>query len=244
MSSTPICLVWRHLAFEGPGIFGDLLSARGWVVRVVDVAEPGDVSPGAEAADLLLIMGGPMGVHQRDQYPFLQAEIDLCAQRLAADRPTLGICLGAQVMAAALGARVYPAATREIGWFPLEPEGWTSGDKEAWGLTARTTTVLHWHGDTFDLPEGTQRLAASASTPNQGFRAGHNGYALQFHLEVPAAEIRLWTAKHQKRPEEGPSVQTAGEIEEGARYHGPDTAGNAAIFLHAYLSRLESEGHR
>lgn len=241
MHTIPTCLVWRHLAHEGPGLFGDLLTARGWDVRVVDVSSPGDVSPEAETAELLLVMGGPMGVYQVQDHPFLQAEIDICARRLSADRPTFGVCLGAQIMAAALGARVYPATAREVGWFAVEPEAWTAGDSEAWGLTARGTTVLHWHGDTFDLPDGALRLAGSAATPNQGFRAGRNGYALQFHLEVPAAEIRVWTAGHQKGVEEGRSVQTAREIEEGALRHGTEAAENAAIFLHAYLSRLEAE---
>ena len=241
MNPTPTCLVWRHKAHEGPGVFGDLLAARGWQVRIVDVAQPADVTPEAETADLLLIMGGPMGVYQTDVHPFLTAEIELCARRLVQDQPTIGICLGAQIMATALGARVFPAPQREIGWFPLEPEEWTAGDSEAWGLAARTATVLHWHGDTFDLPAGTLRLAGSAATHNQGFRAGRNGYALQFHLEVPSAEIRLWTTGLRPHPDQGDGVQTAEEIEAGALRHGPDSAGNAAIFLHAYLSRLEAE---
>jgi len=235
------CLVWRHVAHEGPGTFGDLLAARGCKVRVVDVGQPADIGPEAVSADLLLVLGGPVGVYDTEKHPFLLAEIDLCAARRAEDRPILGVCLGAQSMAAALGARVYPAATREVGWFPLEPEDWLLEDREAWGLTARTRTVLHWHGDTFDLPQGAQRLARSAVTENQGFRFGRNGYALQFHLEVPTPEIRLWTTGHRQRTGEGNSVQTAGEIEHGAIRHGPDTAGNAGIFLHTWLSRLEAE---
>ncbi len=241
MSPQPTCLVWQHMAHKGPGTFGELLAVRGWDVRVVDVTRAADVGPDAETADLLLILGGPMAVYQREGHPFLPAEIDLSARRLAEDRPTLGICLGAQVMAAALGARVHSGAPREIGWFPLEPEAWTGRDKEAWGFTARSSTVLHWHGDTFDLPDGARLLAGSAITPNQGFRFGRNGYALQFHLEVPAAEIRLWTAGHQKHADEGSSVQTTREIEDGALRHGPNAAANAGIFLHAYLSRLEAE---
>jgi GMP synthase (glutamine-hydrolysing) len=237
-------MVWQHMAHEGPGTFGELLAARGWDVRVIDVARAEDVGTDAETADLLLILGGPMAVYQAEDHPFLSAEIDLSARRLTGDLPTLGICLGAQVMAAALGARVRPGVSREIGWFPLAPETWTGRDSEAWGLTARSSTVLHWHGDTFDLPAGAHRLSGSAITPNQGFRFGRNGYALQFHLEVPAAEIRLWTAGHRKHQDEGDSVQTAREIEHGALHHGPDTAVNAGIFLHAYLSRLEAELER
>jgi GMP synthase (glutamine-hydrolysing) len=241
MPSPPTCLVWQHVPHEGPGVFGDLLAARGWQVTSAMVIAPEDVTPQAEQADLLLVLGGPMGVHQADRHPALRAEIDRCARRLAADRPTLGVCLGAQIMAAALGAAVQPMDRREIGWFPLEPEPWALEDREAWGLTARTRTVLHWHEDTFDLPDGARRLAGSAATPNQGFRWGRNGYALQFHLEVPAAEIRLWTSGHRKGADEGDSVQTAAEIVDGAQRHGPDTAGSAGIFLHAWLSRLEAE---
>jgi GMP synthase (glutamine-hydrolysing) len=210
-------------------------------VVTTDVTAPEDVSPEAGAVDLLFILGGPMSVHQPDRHPFLLAEIECCARRLAEDRPTLGVCLGAQVMAASLGAPVRPMDRREIGWFPLQPDPWTADDNEAWGLTARTRMVLHWHDDTFDLPDGAQRLAGSAVTPNQGFRWGRNGYALQFHLEVPAAEIRLWTRGHVKGDTEGDSVQTAREIEQGALLHGPTVAGNAGIFLNAWLSRLEAE---
>jgi len=241
MSSNPTCLVWRHVAHEGPGTFGDLLAARGWRVVVTDVAGPADVGPAAGDADLLIILGGPMSAVTPDDHPFLRTEIEQCAARLAADRPTLGICLGAQVMAAALGARVHPGTAREIGWFQLEPAPEAAGDSEAWGLTCRTRTVLHWHGDTFELPEGATRLAGTPLTPNQGFRHGRNGYALQFHIEVPPAEIRLWTAGHRPRPDEGPTVQVAAAIEEGARRHGPDAAANAGIFFHAWLARLEAE---
>jgi len=244
MRNIPTCLVWQHLPHEGPGVFGDLLRTRGWQLVTTEVTAPADISPEAEDADLLLILGGSMSVHETDRHPFLRAEIDCCTRRLALDRPTLGICLGAQVMAAALGARVRPMEQREIGWFPLQPEAWTARDSEAWGLTARTRTVLHWHDDTFDLPEGAKRLAGSAVTPNQGFRWGRNGYALQFHLEVPAAEIRLWTREHTRGKDEGDSVQVAREIEDGALRHGPDAAGNAGIFLNAWLSRLENEAGR
>lgn len=241
MRTKPTCMIWQHLGHEGPGVFGDLLRTRGWQVVTTEVTAPADISPEAEDADLLLILGGPMSVLPPGRHSFLRAEIDCCARRLAEDRPTLGVCLGAQVMAAALGAPVRAMERREIGWFPLQPDAWTTGDSETWGLTARTHTVLHWHGDTFDLPQGAKRLARSAVTANQGFRWERNGYALQFHLEVPAAEIRLWTRDHAKGANEGDSVQTARDIEEGALLHGPDTAANAGIFLNAWLSRLETE---
>lgn len=188
------CLAVRHVAFEDLGTLEPLLAERGFSIRVVD-APSGDLSlidPLAD--DLMVILGGPIGVYDEADYPFLGQELRLVERRLAAERPTLGICLGCQIMARALGARVYPnPAGREIGWSALQmtPEG------EASCLDALgDVQVLHWHGDTFDLPHGAVRLAATPQTPNQAFTWGMRALGLQFHIEVTDRGLENWYVGH------------------------------------------------
>lgn len=139
-------------------------------------------------------MGGPIGAYDRARYPFLVDELRLLERRLSRDLPTLGICLGAQLMASALEARVYPGPVKEIGWadVSLSPDGYES----ALAPLANQPSVLHWHGDTFDLPAQATRLAFSAHYENQAFRYGRNGLALQFHLEADPHRIEQWLVGH------------------------------------------------
>ena len=179
-----------------------------------------------------------MGVYEADSYVFLREEIEVAARRLHSDRPTLGICLGSQVMAAALGARVRRGPQEEIGWYPIELERAAESDAVARCLTAEDSTVLHWHGDTFDLPPGVEALARSHRYERQGFRSGRFGYAIQFHVEVPAGRIRLWTQGSARELAGTAGVQSAAEIEAGAALHGPAMARQAAAFLRSYLDLL------
>lgn len=134
------------------------------------------------------MLGGPIGAYESAAYPFLDREVALLEQRLPRDLPTLGICLGSQLMARALCARVFAGAVKEIGWGPvtLSPEGQTS----CLAPLAEGAGVLHWHGDTFDLPAGTGRLASTANYENQAFAYGKNGLGLQFHLEADPGQLR------------------------------------------------------
>src|SRR5690606_19806428 len=137
---------------------------------------------------LLVILGGPIGVYETQDYPFLQQEIDLLKVRLEQNLPTLGICLGAQLIAHALGADVYAGPHKEIGWSKL-----TLSQAKNNPLTAlNESKVLHWHGDTFDLPANAELLASSTLYSNQAFRVGNNILALQFHAEVAAASLEKW----------------------------------------------------
>ena len=147
--------------------------------------------PTIAAADLLIVLGGPFGAYETETYPFLAREIGILERRLALGRPTLGICLGAQLMAKALGARVFPGPVKEVGWgrIDLTAEGRASALKP---LSDDGAVVLHWHGDTFDLPDGATRLAANANYQNQAFSYDDRALALQFHLEADGAVLEKW----------------------------------------------------
>ena len=163
------CLALRHVAFEDLGILAAILRHRGFETQYLDVGvdrlEPAEV----EGADLLVVLGGPIGVYEDDTYPFLVNELVLISRRLSRLRPTLGICLGAQLMAKALGSKVAPGPVKEIGLAPVEltPVGRTSLLRHLEGLP-----VLHWHGDNFDLPPLCENLASTIHCPCQAFQKG------------------------------------------------------------------------
>ncbi|MDJ1159534.1 glutamine amidotransferase [Chelatococcus sp. SYSU_G07232] len=184
----------RHVAFEDLGTFADVAAARG--IAIVYREAGIDALPRTLAEDTALaVLGGPIGAYEEDRYPFLLDELRLIDAALAAGRPVLGICLGAQLLARALGARVYPGKAKEIGFAPvtLTP----AGEKSCLGqLAASGNVVLHWHGDTFDLPAGTERLAETPITPNQAFSRGPGVLGLQFHPELRAAELERWLIGH------------------------------------------------
>ena len=177
----------RHIAFEDVGALKPALDEAGYGLTYLEGGVD-DLAP-AETADLLIVLGAPIGVYEVEAYPFLVPELDLIRRRLAADRPTLGLCLGAQLMAQALGARVYPGLAKEIGWTRLSLVA--EELRELKGVA-----VLHWHGDTFDLPAGAKRLASTALTPNQAFSVGRNILALQFHAEAEARMFERWLIGH------------------------------------------------
>jgi GMP synthase (glutamine-hydrolysing) len=189
-------VVIRHLAFEDLGSLAPALAKHGYDVRYVEAGVDDVTALATEAPDLLVVLGGPIGVYETDIYPVLNDEIALVRSRLQAGLPTLGICLGAQLMAAALGARVYPGHGKEIGWSPVLPVGEVGDSHPLRPLFAAGVQVLHWHGDTFDIPEGATHLASSALYQNQAFSVGANALALQFHPEVQGRAIERWLIGH------------------------------------------------
>jgi GMP synthase (glutamine-hydrolysing) len=187
------CLAVRHVAFEDLGLLGPLVSARGYGVRYHDASvQPIDAET-LLAPDLLIVLGGPIGVYERDAYPFIAHEIAAIAARLQADKPMLGICLGAQMMAAALGSGVAPGPVKEIGWAPLTLTA--EGRASALGPLG-ATPVLHWHGDNCELPKGCTRLASTQHCPVQAFVRTPSQLALQFHLETEPARFESWLVGH------------------------------------------------
>jgi GMP synthase (glutamine-hydrolysing) len=193
--SSPRILILRHIPVEGPAALSPLMQARGFQARILDV-DSKTAWPGLESFEAMIILGGPQSVYAKGRWPEMAVEQDLVAAAHKAGKPMLGICLGAQMLAQALGGRAYfNPRGKELGWaeVTLSPGAGQSGPLA--GLP-QSFPALHWHGDTFDLPPGSQHLASSALTPNQGFVLGKS-WALQFHLEVEAEDIRAWVAEYQ-----------------------------------------------
>lgn len=181
----------QHLAFEDLGAWEDVLYEQGLRVRYFEAGVE-NLEKAFAHEGLVIILGGPIGVYETTDYPFLQQEIDLLKVRLEKKLPTIGICLGAQLIAHALGAKVYAGHTKEIGWSRL-----SLADAAHNPLAALANTpVLHWHGDTFDLPAQAELLASSDLYPNQAFRVGPHILALQFHAEVAADSLEKWLIGH------------------------------------------------
>jgi GMP synthase (glutamine-hydrolysing) len=183
----------RHVHFEDLGVFGPVLERRGYHVAYLDVGIDRVAADVVDQADLLVVLGGPIGAYEDDLYPFLLEELAVIQRRLASGKPILGICLGAQLIARAMGARVYPGPAKEIGWSAV-----TLTDAGCHGPLAalEAVPVLHWHGDTFDLPVGAVRLASTSICANQAFSVGRQVLAFQFHPEATGAGLERWLIGH------------------------------------------------
>jgi GMP synthase-like glutamine amidotransferase len=182
-------LAFRHVPFEDVGHIRPVLEARGVAVEGVDLYRPGVAVPDITTADALIFMGGPMSVN--DALPYLETEMSLIRDAVGRGQPVFGVCLGAQLIAKALGARVQPNPQKEIGWFDVELTEAAREDAVFGGLEP-TLKILQWHGETFGLPEGATLLATSAACRNQAFRVGARTYGIQFHPEVTPEMIADW----------------------------------------------------
>jgi len=192
-------LIIKNVFSEGPGTIEEHLREEGISYSIVDLSI-GDSVPENAVFTHLLVMGGPMAVYEMHRYPYLINEALLIDRAIRENKNVMGVCLGAQMLAHVLGARVYPGPKREIGWYDvsLTPEGMNDPLFSALALPGKNTAqVFQWHGDTFDLPKGAVRLASSALYPNQAFRYGDRVYSFQFHIEVTPAIVRDWLAPEQ-----------------------------------------------
>jgi GMP synthase (glutamine-hydrolysing) len=223
----------RHVNFEDLGSFEPVLKRAGYQIYYLDAGLHDLRKLNPVAADILFVLGAPIGVYDGDLYPFLADEFALLKARLAARKPTLGICLGAQLIAAALGGRVYPSGGKEVGFAKV---GLTEAGRYSPLRFLEDVEVLHWHGDTFDLPEGVAHLAATEMCPHQAFSLGKTVLGLQFHPEVEAIEIERWLIGH--------ACELAGAkidprtIRADAERFGPALASAASAMLLEWLERL------
>jgi GMP synthase (glutamine-hydrolysing) len=182
----PTVLALQHMSYETPGTIGATLASRGVAVETVPVFDGAPVPRDLGGADALLVMGGPMGVDEADRYPAIRDEIALIERAVGDGRPVLGICLGSQLLAAALGGTVSRGRAKEIGWYPVTLTDAGAEDPLLEG-SGRSFVAFHWHGDVFSIPPGAVALASSELTPNQGYRYGRSVYGFQFHPEMDRA---------------------------------------------------------
>lgn len=187
----PRLLVFQHSAREPLGILDPLIRKARFRVRYVNFSRQPDALPDVGKYNGLIVLGGPMNVDQQHLYPHLTTEIASIQEALRREIPILGICLGAQLLAAALGANVRPNAVREIGWYRLHPTAAAQSDKLCRHFDG-SQHVFQWHAYTFDLPPGAVHLASTPTCPNQAFRFGERAYGLQFHLEADQQLVERW----------------------------------------------------
>jgi GMP synthase (glutamine-hydrolysing) len=227
--------VITHVAFEDLGSFEQILKEEGFEIEYLNAAcdDLSDINPKTD--DVLIILGGPISVNDVNEYPFIQAELEMLTERLEADKPTLGICLGAQLIAKALGAKVYPGQHKEIGWAPLHLD--EAGSRSVLRhLVGEGVCVLHWHGETFDLPEYAEHLASTEHYANQAFSYGKT-LALQFHPEVTRRGLEQWYVGHTGEIHQIDGVSVNQLRDDAARY--ADTLqARAYTFLTEWLEQV------
>jgi GMP synthase (glutamine-hydrolysing) len=224
----------RHVSFEDLGSFAAPLQEAGYAIDYIDAAEFDLGSLDPLRADILVVLGGPIGVYDHKAYPVMSLELELLRKRLASDRATLGICLGAQLMAAALGAEVYPGPRKEIGWSALHL---TEAGEHGPLAVLRGVPVLHWHGDTFHLPEGCDLLASTDICRHQAFSRGSNILALQFHAELVATKLEHWLLGH--ACELAAANIDPFELRADAGRHAKMLEGRAQAMIRQWLSSLD-----
>ena len=202
--------VFQHVSFEGPARIGTWAAAHGHRVTTTHWFA-NERPPTHSSVDALVVMGGPMSVYEEDKYAWLREEKRFIRQAIHDGKRVLGVCLGAQLLADVLGARVYPHTCKEIGWFPIArlPK---SAQSKLFAAFPKDLEVFHWHGDTFDIPAEATHVLQSAACPNQGFVLDDHVVGLQFHIEIEPAGVDslVWHCGNDLRP--GHCVQSAAEI--------------------------------
>jgi GMP synthase (glutamine-hydrolysing) len=228
--------VFRHVEIEGLGTLATLMERKEIPYRYVDLFRGELVPDHLDGIGGLIVMGGPMNVDEEERFPFLREETRFLRQALAQEIPILGICLGSQLIAKAAGARVYKGSQKEIGWKPLTFTEAGTVDPLFEGF-AGGCMAFHWHGDTFDLPDGAVHLCRSDLYRHQAFRIGTRVYAFQFHLEVDRPMIREWLSDLENQQEMAVAGVTSAEILEGIERYGKEfEAMGARVFERFFRS--------
>jgi GMP synthase (glutamine-hydrolysing) len=226
----------RHVEYEDLGLLAPVLRAAGWDASYRETTTDDLNDPSIDAADLLIVLGGPFGAYETQSYPFLATEIGILERRLAKNLPTLGICLGAQLMANALGGRVFAGPVKEVGWGQVDLTA--EGRKSCLlPLDEDGAKVVHWHGDTFDLPVGATRLASNVNYRNQAFAFGAQALALQFHLEADADVLEKWYIGYAQDLDQTSAAEFRAQTKNAA----PGLGARAAKIFSAWLRQIDGE---
>lgn len=221
----PKLLVFQHVAHEILGTLDPLLRGSGFRIKYVNFQRHPDIVPNLNGYDGLIVLGGPMNVDEVDGYPHLETEVNLIREAVELGMPILGICLGSQLIAKALGAKVKKNREKEIGWYDVAPTK-AGKDDPLVSHFAGTEKIFQWHGDIFEIPRGALLLASSKLCKNQAFRFGENVYGFQFHLEVDEPMVERWLRIPQNKKE---IEETNGKID-------PDKIREDT---HAHIGRLK-----
>jgi len=236
MSKNKVVNVIRHLAFEDLGSFTSALQAKNVEINYIDAGYDDLAQVDALSNELLVVLGGPISVNDVDMFPFLETEINLLKQRIAADKPTLGICLGAQLIAKALNAAVYPGSVKEIGWQGVKLTA--AGERSALRyLGLEHCSMLHWHGETFDMPKSAVLLASTEGCANQAFSYGDNILALQFHPEVTQSGMEKWFIGHIGEILDTPGV-TVAQLRQDTRQFANRLEVQGELFFNSWINEV------
>jgi GMP synthase (glutamine-hydrolysing) len=232
-------LAIRHVHFEDLGSLELVLGDRGQLVRYLDVGRARIEAPDPLDTSLMVVLGGPIGAYDDALFPHLNPLLAMLKKRIEAGLPTIGICLGAQLIARALGAKVYPAAQKELGWKPLTlTDAGRASALRHFEIDGESTPVLHWHGDTFDLPKGATLLASTDVCRNQAFSWGDHVLGLQCHPEVLVDRFESWLVAYPGEvAESGTDVVT---LRADTARHGPVLEGAARKMFGEWLDGFES----
>ncbi|MEO6911708.1 MAG: glutamine amidotransferase [Edaphobacter sp.] len=230
-------LALRHVHFENLGTLEPLLRQRGYGIEYHDIGVHDLKAVDAIGPSLVVVLGAPVGAYEEASYPFLRQELNLIEQRLAARRPLLGICLGAQLMARVLGATVGPMKQKEIGFSPLTLT--SAGRMSPLAKLAADPPVLHWHGDQFAIPTGLESLASTPLCPNQAFALGDYALGLQFHLEADSERIEQWLVGH--AAELGQAGMDSVALRAQAQTHGVRLKAAAQTVFSAWLDPIDRQ---
>lgn len=198
----------QHVPFEGLGSIEQWLQKAAYTISSTQFFKAHTL-PDVDEFDLLIILGGPMSVNDEHSYPWLRMEKEFIKSTIAAGKPVLGICLGAQLIASAMGSDVSQGSTKEIGWFPIQAVNLENASVFHF---PEETDVFHWHGETFKLPNGATRIAKSKACENQAFQIGHNVIGLQFHLETTPLSARAIVKNCKDELIEGDYIESADSI--------------------------------
>jgi len=230
-------LFFRHIKIEGPGLIGEILKSKGIPFEIVDVYEDASFPETLDNLGALFFLGGPMNVYEENSYPFLEQENVFIKKCIDAGIPIFGICLGAQLIAKALGAHVKKGKEKELGWgtISLTSEG---ANDPLFKNMEKNVPVFQWHGDTFDIPEGAVHLAASDKCVNQAFRYGKMVYGFQFHCEVSQGMGLEWTKAYEDELQTLTYPLSYGDMEKMAATYEEKTIKAGTAMFERFISLL------